>query len=103
MNLLYGASLLISLAGLATLDRRFRLALWDAPRRTVIVVASMVAGFLLWDLAGIALGIFFRGPGPYQSGLVIAPELPVEEVLFLTLLSYLSVLLYRAFARRWAT
>ncbi len=35
-----------------------------------------------------------------MTGLVIAPELPVEEVLFLTLLCYVSLLAYLA-ASRW--
>ena len=100
MSGLYALALVISLAGLATLDRKFRLAFWPHRRRTAVVVGVSVLGFLLWDLAGISLGIFFRGPGPWQSGLVIAPELPVEEVLFLTLLSYLSLLLYFAWNRR---
>lgn len=96
----YAASLLVSIAGLALLDRRFRLAAWVAPGRTAAIVALMVLGFLMWDAAGVALGIFFRGPGPVQTGLQIAPEIPVEEVLFLTLLSYLSLLLARAALRR---
>ena len=94
MGWLYGASLLVSIIGLALIDRRFVLAAWVAPGRTLSVVAMCVGGFLLWDLGGIGLGIFFRGTGPWQSGLLLAPELPVEELLFLTLLSYLALLLY---------
>lgn len=32
-----------------------------------------------------------------MTGLLIAPELPIEEVFFLTLLSYLTMNLYGAF------
>ena len=98
----YAASLLASLAGLGALDRRFRLALWVRPRQAVAVVALTVIAFLGWDALGIALGIFFRGPGPFQLGVQVAPEIPVEEVLFLTLLSYLSLLLFVAWSRRFA-
>ena len=102
MGWVYGLALLISIAGLSAIDRRFQLALWVEPRRTLAVVALSVVGFLVWDLLGIGLGIFFRGPGPWQSGILIAPELPIEEVVFLTLWSYLSLLLYLAATRRYS-
>lgn len=63
-----------------------------------MLVAVVV--FLVWDVAGIALGIFFRGDAPHLSGLLLAPELPVEEVFFLILLSYNTLLVYQWFARR---
>lgn len=97
---LYLAALAISLLGLGLLDWRHRVALFDAPRRTLVVVAASVLFFLVWDLFGVGLGIFFIGDGPYMTGLVIAPEVPVEEVAFLTLLSYQTLLLWRAFDRR---
>ncbi len=62
MSLIYLVSLLVSLFGLAVLDRRFRLAFWRAPARTAVLLLVGVLGFLAWDLAGIGLGIFFRGP-----------------------------------------
>ena len=58
-----------------------------------------VALFLVWDLVGIALGIFFRGDAPHLSGLLLAPELPLEELFFLILLSYNALLAYLGFAR----
>jgi len=101
MGWLYVGSLLLSLCGLGLLDFRHRLAIFDGQRvRTLITVAIGVVFFLSWDLAGIAHGVFFRGAGPYMTGVVIAPELPVEEVLFLTLLSYVLLLSYLAVSRR---
>jgi lycopene cyclase domain-containing protein len=55
--------------------------------------------FLLWDLAGLALGIFARGESPHMTGLLLAPELPVEEAVFLTLLSYNALLAWRGLDR----
>jgi len=55
-----------------------------------------VAGvlFLLaWDLLGIALGIFARGENPYMTGILLAPQLPLEELFFLTFLCYLVMVL----------
>ncbi len=100
---LYLSALVISLLGLGTLDWRHRLALFVDARRTVLTVASAVVLFLMWDLVGVGLGIFFRGDAPYMTGLVIAPEVPIEEVFFLILLNYQTLLLWRAFSRRRAT
>jgi lycopene cyclase domain-containing protein len=91
LSFAYLAALLVALAGMVLLDRRFRLFFWRDARRATVVLAVGVAFFLVWDLAGIGLGVFFRGDTPFMTGLVLAPELPVEEVLFLTLLCYLSM------------
>lgn len=99
MSLLYAASLALSLLGVGLLDHRFRLVLFDDARRAGVVLAVGVAFFLAWDLAGIALGVFFRGDSPYMTGWELAPELPVEEVGFLALLSYLILVLYAAACR----
>jgi lycopene cyclase domain-containing protein len=91
MTWLYLAALLFSLLGMVMLDRRFRLFFWaDAPRAAIVLPAGVLF-FLLWDLAGIGLGIFFRGPSELVTGIVVAPELPIEEIAFLTLLCYLTM------------
>jgi len=100
MSLLYLLALLIALTGMVMLDRRFRLFFWAAPRRAAIVLLVGVAFFVVWDLAGIGLGIFFRGETAFMTGLQVAPELPVEELFFLTLLCYLTMNLYGFFASR---
>ena len=99
MSLLYLAALLIALTGMVLLDRRFRLFFWAAPRRAAVVLLVGIAFFVAWDLAGIHLGIFFRGETAFMTGLQIAPELPVEEILFLALLCYLTMNLYAALSR----
>ena len=100
MGVLYLLALLIALTGMVLLDRRFRLFFWRAPRRAAAVLVSGVIFFLAWDLLGIDLGIFFRGETSFMTGLVIAPELPIEEVFFLTLLCYLTMNLFGWFTRR---
>ena len=99
MSVLYGLALLATLGCLVLCDYRWRLAAFVATGRTVAVVVTGVVLFLAWDLGGIALGVFFRGDGPWMTGLQVAPELPVEEVLFLTMLCYLSLLLYQGGSR----
>lgn len=99
----YLAGLVVALAGLTTLDWRYRVALFDQPRRAAVTLGIGVAFFLVWDLIGVGLGIFFIGSAPYLTGLNVAPEVPVEELLFLTLLCYQTLLLWLAFSRRLRT
>lgn len=97
--ILYLLALTVSLLGMGLIDFKHKLALFSQPLRTAITIAVAVTLFLIWDLVGISLGIFFRGQGPYLTGLTIAPELPIEEVFFLTLLSYTILIAYLGFAK----
>ena len=54
--------------------------------------------FLAWDLSGIGLGIFFRGHNQ-TIGIELAPELPLEEPIFLVFLCYLVMNLFQLFRR----
>jgi len=98
MGILYLLALAISLTGMVVLDRRFSLFFWRSAKVAAIVLVAGVAFFLVWDLAGIGSGIFFRGETAFMTGLQIAPELPLEEVFFLTLLCYLTMNLYAGLA-----
>jgi lycopene cyclase domain-containing protein len=95
MSIVYLAALLGAIVGTGLLDWRHRLALFGgAPWRTVIIVFVSVGFFLLWDVVGIREGIFFRGSGPWMTGLLLGPELPLEELFFLILLSYSTLIVY---------
>lgn len=94
MSMLYLGALLVSVAGMAALDLRGRLFLWRDPGRAGIVLAAGVAFFLAWDAAGIGLGVFFRGAPELLCGILLAPELPLEEIVFLVLLCWLTMNLY---------
>jgi lycopene cyclase domain-containing protein len=100
MHFTYLALLVFSLAGLGLVDWKYRLAVFDQPARALATLAIGVAVFLGWDALGISLGIFFIGDNPYMTGVVLAPELPLEEVFFLTLLVYQTLLLWLWFVRR---
>jgi lycopene cyclase domain-containing protein len=99
MTLLYLAALLVALTGMVLLDRRFRLFFWRDARRATIVLAAGVVFFLVWDLFGVGLGIFFRGETTFMTGLQVAPEVPLEEVFFLALLCYVTMNVYGALDR----
>lgn len=91
---LYLAAILVSAAGVAVLDWRFRLAAWRHPGRTAAAVAIGTVFFLLWDAAGIALGIFVKGDSAALVGIDLAPHLPLEEPFFLAFLCYLALVVW---------
>jgi len=86
MTGLYLAGLLVSIAGLVFLDLRSKLFLGAAPVRAAIVLVLGVAGFLVWDAAGVGLGIFFEGHQRLLIGVDLVPQIPLEELFFLILL-----------------
>ncbi|HWK77619.1 lycopene cyclase domain-containing protein [Microbacterium sp.] len=100
MNVVYAASLVISAACLVLLDVRFSLVL---RRRPVAGAAALVIGllfFIAWDAVGIGLGVFRHVDSDWATGLLLAPEFPVEELLFLIFLSYLTLVLLSGW-QRW--
>lgn len=100
MSGLYLGGLLFALLGMVVLDLRFRLFFWRSPRRAAAVLALGIVFFLAWDAAGVSLGIFFRGNLALLTGVQLAPEIPLEELFFLTLLCYLTMNSYGALTRR---
>lgn len=97
---LYLGLLVFSIIGTTIIDARWKIALFDDPRRTILVLACSVAFFISWDISGIASGVFFKGESDLLIGWDIATEIPIEEVLFLTLLSHCAVLAFRLVDRR---
>lgn len=100
MMFAYLGALLISIGGLTVLDWRYKLAFWHNSQRTALTVFASIVVFGLWDILGIGFGIFFHGASPYSLPFTIAPEFPLEELFFLFLLSYCTLLLYRG-AETW--
>lgn len=97
----YLLCLLLSLAGLTALDWRFKLALWYDFARTLKTVGALTAVFVVWDALGIGFGIFLHGNSHFTLPLRLAPEFPLEELFFLVLLSYTTLLLLRASEKLW--
>ncbi|MEU4015334.1 lycopene cyclase domain-containing protein [Microbacterium sp. NPDC028030] len=99
MGAIYLTALLLSLGCMLLLDWRFRLFFWRDAVTAGVVTAVGVVFFLLWDVAGITSGIFFRGEGVIASGILLAPELPIEEPVFLAFLVVCTMVLYTGAAR----
>lgn len=92
--LAYAAALLVPTACMALLDARFRLVLRRDPRCSLVVLAVGIALFLTWDVIAISQGFYRRGDSAAMTGLLLAPELPVEELLFITFLCYVTLVLH---------
>lgn len=95
MMFAYALGILGGIAGIALLDRRFKLAFWHDAQRTWLTIGVAMAVFIIWDFLGIGLGIFRHGASPFMLPFTILPEFPIEELLFLFLLSYNTLTLYR--------
>jgi len=100
LSFLYLAALLVSIAGLATLDFRHKLGFAINAWRATITLAIGVVFFLIWDISGIAFGIFFRGHAKHLTGWQLAPELPIEELFFLIVLCYTTLLIFNAVRKK---
>ena len=100
MSWLYLGSILFSLFGMAMLDWRHKLAFWKDAKRAGLAVVIGVLIFVVWDILGIALGIFFSGKSAFMSGIYLAPDFPVEELFFLVFLCYFTLVIYRLLENR---
>jgi lycopene cyclase domain-containing protein len=94
-HLTYLVALLVPLAAMAAVDRRWRLVLWAEPRRAAAVLVLGVLAFLAWDVLALGHGFYRRGGSSLMTGVDIAPDLPLEEVFFVLFLCYLSLVLHR--------
>lgn len=95
----YLAALLAAQGCMLLLDRRLRLVLWADARRGAAVVAAGVVFFLAWDVAAILRGFYERGASPAMTGIMLAPELPLEELVFVVFLSHLTLVVHRLVAQ----
>jgi lycopene cyclase domain-containing protein len=90
----YLAGLIFSIIGLGLFDWRFKLGFSTNKKAAALATLLPLIFFLIWDGAGIALGIFFRGETSHLTGILFAPELPIEELFFLFLLNYTTLTIF---------
>ena len=94
MQFAYLAGLIFSIIGLGLFDWRFKLGFSTNKKAATRATLLPLIFFLIWDGAGIALGIFFRGETSHLTGILVAPELPIEELFFLFLLNYTTLTIF---------
>lgn len=102
MSFAYIGILTFSLLGLGAIDFRSRFALFVYPLRTVLTLVLGILFFLVWDVVGISLGIFFKGQTQLLTGVMLAPEVPLEEIFFLAVLCYTTLLTWIGLSLRIA-
>jgi len=102
MQWFYLVGLVIAISCLVLIDRKFKLAFFHNFKRTALTLAISIWLFIVWDIFGIKLGIFFHGGSAYTLPYRIIPEFPIEEVFFLFLLTYVALLIYRFVEKRRA-
>ena len=100
MIFIHLSAILFSILGMLILDWRYSLAFFYRAKRTAITLAIGVLAFLVWDIFGISLGIFFDGGSPITTGLMLAPNLPIEEIFFLFFLCYITLIIYRLLEKK---
>ncbi len=94
---LYLAAIVLSLAGLPLIDRRFHLGLLGRPTAAAIVVVELA--FLAFDWIGASRGWFASAPAWVVA--LFPPGIPLEEPLLLAFIACWSIVLYRLI-ERWA-
>ncbi len=91
---LYLLALLVSAAGVLTIDLRHRLVLGCDVRRGLLAVTVGAALFLVWDLVAIAVEIYGRGESAALTGIEVAPHLPIEELVFVTFFAHVALVVH---------
>ena len=99
MSLLYLAALLGSLFCMGLVDHRWKLFVFRRPGVALAAVGCGFVLFLVWDVVAIALDMYTKGESPAMTGIDVAPHLPVEELVFITFLCYITGVLHALFER----
>ena len=90
----YLAALIAASVCVLLIDRRYRLFYWRDACSALVVTVLGVGALLLFDAAAIALKIFYRGESAGDTGVVLAPQLPLEEPVFLWFLVLCTMVTY---------
>lgn len=99
MSWLYLAAIVGSGLCMALVDHRWKLFAFDRPRVAAVSVGVGFVLFLAWDLVAIELAVYSKGESPGMSGIDVAPELPLEELFFITFLCYITGVFHGAFTK----
>lgn len=100
-NWYYLIALVATIMCLTAVDYRFKLAYWSHAKATAYTLVASIGIFIIWDILGILLGIFYHGGSNYTLPVRIAPEFPIEELFFLYVLCYVTLLIYRWSTSQW--
>ncbi|TJY72590.1 lycopene cyclase domain-containing protein [Arthrobacter sp. CAU 1506] len=92
--MIYLAVLVALLGCMALLDARYKLFFFARPLAATVTMAVGLVYFLAWDVWAISLGIFLHRESPLMTGIMLGPQLPLEEAFFLAFLCYQTMILF---------
>jgi len=92
--MIYLLILLVLLGCMVLLDARWKLFLFARPVAGTAVLVLGTGVFLAWDVWAIQAGIFIHRESALMTGLMLAPQLPLEEAFFLLFLCYQGMILF---------
>ncbi len=99
MSVLYLLFILTVIGCLTLIDYRYKLVYFARQRQAIKTIAIAVTLFIVWDVLGILLQIFYIGSSQYLLGLRIG-QFPLEELGFLTVLCYQALLIFTFLQKR---
>lgn len=99
----YLIGLVVAIFCLGLIDWRYKLAFFIERRRTIATLSAAVGLFVIWDFLGIQNGIFFHGGSDLTLPIRLFREFPLEELFFLLLLTYSTLVVYRFLSKRKAS
>lgn len=94
MGFVYLFLLLAGIGCMVLIDYRFKLFFWHDPAIASLITALATSLFLVWDVFGIAEGVFLQGNATIASGIALAPDLPLEEPVFLIFLVLCTMVVF---------
>ncbi len=94
---LYLLGILTAISCLGLIDYRWKLVIAYKAKRALGAMTIGYIVFIIWDLLGTRLDIFFLGNSRFMTHLQIAHNFMMEELFFVVLLVYLPLILWQAF------
>lgn len=95
----YVIILILSIGGLLLADRRLRLAFWHNKIASTKAVGYTMLLLLIFDVAGVINKIFSTNQDYVVRINIISPNIPIEEIIFLFMLCYVTLILYQLIGR----
>ncbi len=100
MQYYYLLFLIFSLSGLLYADYKHKLFIFRYHKVALAIMAIGLAFFLAWDITGIVLNVFSTNQA-WVSGLYFfTPDMPIEEIFFLSLFLLNTALVWRLVSLR---
>lgn len=95
MQYIYLFFLIFSLSGLFFADYKHKLFIFHDTKSAILLWLIGLVFFLAWDVTGIVLDVFSTNPEWVSGVYFFTPDMPLEEILFLTLFLYNVVIAWR--------